>query len=151
MSDEYDEYPTLNSRLPDMSSALAQRITAKQGTMAGVNPPPGTVDPYKLMLQRKNNTEASDIDPGKIVRWPEADVQKLQDYCMKMGIYGFNSGRMHPLVALSQLKKQFGDDYTDVPLEQRVPEGYEKKGTLSGYGPNYPYSQAMKQKQIIHG
>jgi len=41
-----------------------------------------------------------------------------------MGIIGFNS-HLPPIVALGLLKKQLGDDYTGVPLEQRVPEGHE--------------------------
>lgn len=149
---EYEEYPDINSRLPDMASALAQRIAAKSGTMTGTNPPPGTVDPYQLMLQKKQGitSEPKEIDPSTIQHWPEADVQKLQDYCSKLGIVGFNSGRMPPLVALAQLKQQFGD-YSGVPLEERIPAGYEKRGTISGYSPSYPYSKAMQQKQILHG
>ena len=102
------------------------------------------------MLHRKNQSEAGDINPCEIVRWPEEDTQVLKDYCMKMGIYGFNT-RLHPRLVLAQLKKQLGDDYTGVPLDQRVPKGYEKMGTKSSYSENYPYSEAMRQKQIIHG
>jgi hypothetical protein len=146
-----DEFENINSRIPDLSSALAQRIASKSGTnINGTLPPPGTVDPYKIMLKRKQD-EIGEVDPNTIQKWPDDSVKKLQDYCNKMGIYGYNSGRMNPLAALALLKKQFGDDYTDVPLEQRVPEGYEKRGTPSGYGPNYPYTQAMNKKQIIHG
>lgn len=146
-----DEFEDLNSRIPDLQSALAARIAAKQGTTVNTaNPPPGTVDPYKLMVSRNRKMEASDIDPGTIVRWPEEAVQALQDYCAKMGIVGFNCGKMHPSAALMMLKKQVGD-YTDVPLEERIPDGYEKRGTHSGYSANYPYSEAMKRKQILHG
>jgi hypothetical protein len=145
-----DEFESINSRIPDLSSALAQRIAAKSG-QTSVNPIPGTVDPYKLMLQRKNQETTQEIDPSTIQKWPEADTKRLQDYCTKMGIVGFNSGRMPPLVALAMLKRQIGDDYSDVPLEQRVPEGHERMGTHSGYGANYPYSQAMAKKQVLHG
>lgn len=145
-----DEFESINNRIPDLSSALAQRLAAKTGQTSPIAPP-GTVDPYKLMLQKKNQENVGEIDPSTVQKWPEADTKKLQDYCTKMGIVGFNSGRMPPLVALAMLKRQIGDDYTDVPLEQRVPEGHERAGTPSGYGPNYPYSQAMAKKQVLHG
>ena len=146
MSEQFED---LGTKLPDFSSVLAQRIATKTNSISD-NPAPGTVDPYKLMLHRKNQSEAGDINPCEIVRWPEEDTQVLKDYCMKMGIYGFNT-RLHPRLVLAQLKKQLGDDYTGVPLDQRVPKGYEKMGTKSSYSENYPYSEAMRQKQIIHG
>lgn len=148
-----DEFESLNARIPDFASALAQRVAAKTVEGDPNLPPPGTVDPYKLMLNKKRAAEAGDIDPGTVVRWPEEAVQKLQDYCTKMGIVGFNCGKMHPMAALAMLKRQLGDadDFTGVPLEERVPEGYEKIGTKGGYGPNYPYSEAMRKKQILHG
>lgn len=134
-----------------MASALAQRIAMKKSDANGTTPPPaGTVDPYQLMLQKKKG-ETSEVDPSTIQpTWPEAETQKLQDYCAKLGIVGFNCGRMHPIAALAMLKKQFGD-YSGVPLEERMPEGYEKAGTHSGHGPNYPYSSAVNKKQILHG
>jgi len=145
-----NEFEDINSKVPDLSSALSQRIVAKQTNINGANPPPGTVDPYQLMLQKKRG-ETVEINSETTIKWPEEDVKKLQNYCSKMGVHGFNSGNMPPLVALALLKKQFGDDYTGVPLEDRIPEGYEKRGTLSGYGPNYPYIDALKKKQILHG
>jgi hypothetical protein len=145
-----EEFEDLNSRMPDFASALTQRIVSKKAEANPTLPPPGTVDPYQVMLSRKK-AETGDIDPNTIQKWPDDAVKKLQDYCDKMGIYGFNSGRMHPSAALAMLKKQFGEDYTGVPLEERVPSGYEKCGTPSTYGPNYPYSDAIKQKQILHG
>jgi len=145
-----DEFESLNSRIPDFATALAARAAARNVEGDPTLPPPGTVDPYKLMLNKKRAAEAGDIDPGTIVRWPEEAVKQLEDYCAKMGILGFNCGKMHPLAALAMLKKQVGD-YSDTPLEERVPEGYEKRGTHSGYGPNYPYTEAMKKKQILHG
>lgn len=138
------------SQLPDMNAMLAQRIAAKQAESNGTNPAPGTFDPYQAMLDRKNG-KVPEAQLPEAQKWPEEDVQKLQTYCQRMGIVGFNSGRMHPIAALAMLKKQFGDDYTNVPLEERVPEGYEKVGTKSTNNPNYPYSQAMSKKQILHG
>jgi len=147
-----DDFESLNSRIPDFGSALTQRIVARKAEETGTTlPPAGTVDPYQLMLKRKQGEELKEVDPSNIVKWPEADTKKLEDYCSKMGVVGFNCGRMHPLAALAMLKKQFGDDYTDVPLGERVPEGYEKIGTKSPYGPGYPYSQAVLKKQILHG
>lgn len=144
-----DEFQDISSRLPDIGIALAQRIAARNANVEGALPPPVTVDPYKLMMGRKNG-ETNEIDPTTIQKWPDADVKRLQDYCTKVGVIGFNPGRMPPMVALAMLKQQFGE-FADVPLEERVPDGYEKRGTPSGYGPNYPYSQAMNKKQVLHG
>ena len=143
-----DEFESLNSRIPDFSAALSQRIAQKQGTTTPATPTP-PVDPYQLMLKRKE-AETAPIDPATVKQWPEKDVKALQDYCERMGIVGFSCGRMHPIAALSMLKNQLGDDYSNVPLEERGPAGYEKLGN-SGYGPNYPYSQAIQKKQILHG
>ena len=146
-----DEFEDLSSRIPDFGAAIAQRIATRNGTLSNINPPPGTVDPYKLMLQRKREiNNPGEIDPNTIQKWPDESVKELQDYCSKMGIVGFNSGKLHPSIALKHLKQQVGD-YSDVPLDKRVPEGYEKMGTHSKYSVNYPYSEAMNKKQIIHG
>ena len=143
MSEEFHE-------LPDMASVLAQRIAAKKAEQPGTTPAPGTFDPYQAMLKKKEQ-ETLPIDPSTVQTWPVDDVKKLQDYCQKMGITGFNCGRMHPIAALAMLKQRFGEDFSNTPLEERVPAGYEKMGTKSNYGPNYPYSEAMKKKQILHG
>ena len=139
MSDEFRE-------LPSIENVLAQRIAAKSSLAT----PKGTVDPYQQMLQKKQATDTG-VDPNTIQKWPEADLKKLEEYCQKRGIVGFNPGRMPPLVALAMLKRQLGEDYTDVPLEDRVPEGYEKIVPAPKYSPNFPYSQAMANKQILHG
>lgn len=143
MSDEF-------SQLPDMNAMLAQRIAAKKADATGTTPAPGTFDPYQAMLARKSGKPVEPTLP-EAQQWPEEDVKLLQDYCQKMGIVGFNSGRMNPIAALALLKKQIGDDYSNVPLNERVPAGYEKIGTKSQSGPNYPYGEAMKKKQILHG
>ena len=135
-----DEFPTL----PGFENLLQQRIAQKSVAL----PPPGTADPYNLMLQRKKG-ETAPIDPATIQKWPEEDVKELEDYCRRNGIVGFAS-RMNPKLALMQLKRQVGD-YSEVALEDRVPEGYEKAGTANKYGPNYPYSEAIRKKQILHG
>ena len=143
-----DEFENLSSRIPDFSAAIAQRVSQKQGTTTTPTPTP-SFDPYQAMLKRKE-AETAPIDPATIKQWPEEDVKRLQDYCERMGIVGFSCGRMHPIAALAFLKEKFGGDYTDVPLEERVPSGYEKLGA-EGYGPSYPYSKAIQKKQILHG
>lgn len=150
MNDEYAPYPDVSEFL---SQRLAQRIAEKQTTISNEKlPPPGTFDPYQVLIKKKKMEESGEIDPKTIQqKWPEEDVKKLQDYCTKMGIYGFNSGKVSPLLALAQLKKQFGDDYTGVPLDDRIPEGYQKRGTITPYNVNFPYSEAMRKKQILHG
>lgn len=144
-----DEFETINNRIPDLSTALAQRIAAKQ--VGNPTPFPSyKFDPYKMMVQKKKE-ETEEIDQSKVVKWPDKDVKRLQDYCQRMGITGFSAGKMNPMAALRMLKDKFGEDYTDVPLEERVPEGYEKLGTNNMYNRNHPYSEAMKEKQILHG
>lgn len=132
-----DEFP----QLPDMNAMLAARISAKQGT---TTPAPGTFDPYQAMLARKAGKVPETVLP-EAQKWPEEDVKLLQDYCTKMGIVGFNPGRMSPIAALAMLKKQFGDDYTNVPLEERVPAGYQKLGTKTSY------EDAVRNRQLLHG
>lgn len=138
-----DEYPTL----PGFESMLQQRIAQKSGINSPL-PPAGTVDPYKLMMQRKSG-EMAPIDTSVTQQWPEEDVKALTDFCQKNGIVGMST-RQNPKLALMQLKRQIGD-YSEVPLEERVPEGYERLGTPNKYNANYPYSQAVVKKQIIHG
>jgi hypothetical protein len=146
-----DEFEDISSRLPDFGSVLAQRAAAAK---AGVNstdlPPEKWIDPYKLMLQKKRAMDSGNINPNTVVRWPEEDTKALQDYCSKMGIYGFNS-KLHPKIVLAQLKKQFGEDFSGVPLEERCPLGYEKLKVGQKYNPNYPYSETTQHKQILHG
>ncbi len=152
MSEELDTF----RELPDMGQILAQRL-AQKGMANGPLPPPGTVDPYQVMLARKQAAlrgepvKQPDLPP--VQQWPEEDVKALEDYCKRMGIMGFAT-KMNPKIALMQLKQQMGD-YSGVPLEDRIPEGYEKIGTPSNtYSPSYPYSAAVKapeKKQILHG
>jgi hypothetical protein len=139
MNNEYEPWPTA-----DINTLLSRRIETRP---SGVSP---TLDPYNLMVQRKQS-ETKEVDPKTVQKWPEQDVKALEEYCSKMGIAGFSSGKIPPSVALAMLKRQLGDDFTNVPLEERIPAGYEKCGTPSTYGPNYPYSQAMQKKQILHG
>jgi hypothetical protein len=132
----------------DIQSMLAARIASRKADVAGTVPPPGTFDPYQALLKKQANTP-TEVDTSIVQQWPEEDVKKLQDFCQRNGIVGFNSGKMSPIAALAMLKQMVGD-YSNVPLEERVPEGYEKAGTKSTYGPNYPYGEAMK-KRLLHG
>ena len=145
-----DEFDSINSRLPDLGSMLAQRIISKKAEVSGNSQPDGVFDPYSALLNKKK-VEASDVDPSTIKTWPSEAVEALQSYCKKMGINGFNSGHLHPLVALRLLKDKFGDDYTDVPLNERIPKGYEQIGTKSTYNSSHPYSSTVNKKHILHG
>lgn len=143
---EPDNFELLNSRMPDLMSALHQRITSKKSETAI---PTGGFDPYKMMVKRKE-AETAPIDPSTIrSQWPSEDVKALEDYCQRVGIIGFGSG-LNPKVALSMLKKQFGD-YSDTSLEERIPPGMEKCGTHSGNGANFPYTVPSVKKQILLG
>lgn len=148
MSEEFAPYPDISNLF---AQRMAEKIAIKNAEGGSAPPPPGTVDPYQLMIKKKQEETAVEADPNTIVKWPSDDVKKLEDYCAKLGIVGFSCGRMHPVAALAMLKDKYGEDYTDVSLNERVPVGYEKRGTPSGYGPNYPYSEAIKRKQILHG
>ena len=144
-----EEFESINSRIPDLQSALAQRIASKQAeSSANTLPPAGTVDPYQLMLAKRRG-ETVPIKQEDVVKWPEESVNKLQDYCKKMGIVGFNSGRLPPLVALHLLRNKLGDNYTGISMEDRVPAGYEKN--TPPRTPNYPFSENVDKKQVLHG
>lgn len=97
---------------------------------------PTGFDPHQMMVDKNNGQ--SDIS---IKSFSEKDVKKLEDFCKKMNIVGFNCGRMHPLAALAMLKEKLG--YCD-------PE--ESKNTnREGYGPNYPYTERMQKRQLLKG
>lgn len=127
--------------MPGFEQMLQSRIAQKASSL----PPAGTVDPYQLMMRRKSG----EPELPTVQSWPDEDVKALDSFCQKHGILGISS-KMNPKLVLMQLKRQIGD-YSDVPLEERVPEGYEKIGTPNTYGPSYPYSQAVLKKQILHG
>lgn len=152
MPEELDTF----RELPDISTMLAQRLAQRGVTVNGPLPPPGTVDPYELMMAKKqaalSGNPVKQPDLPIVQQWPEEDVKALEDYCKKMGVMGFAT-KMNPKIALMQLKQQMGD-YSGVPLEDRIPEGYEKIGIKNTYSPNYPYSSAVKtveKKQVLHG
>lgn len=141
-----EEFPSI----PNFEELLKKRIAQKTDSNTSL-PPPGTVDPYKIMLQRKKEAsgEVSMPDPSTIQKWPEEDVKELEDFCKRNGIVGVST-RINPKIALMQLKRQIGD-YSGVALEDRVPEGYQKINAQSKYNVNYPYFQEKSKKQILHG
>jgi|ERR1041385_87890 hypothetical protein len=136
-----EEYQSI---LPGFEQLFAQKIASKTSESQSKN----GFDPYKMMVNKKKLDDGEVVDTTPVQQWPEKDVKTLEDFCKKMGIMGFNCGRMHPILALRMLKDQLG--YVDGELDERVLPGYEKIGTHSSYGPNYPYSEAVK-KQILHG
>jgi len=142
-----EEYSPEFSNLPDIGSLLQQRV-ARQSTSTSPQTPTAGFDPHKLMVKKRKVETGEELpeipeDP----KWPEEDVKALQDYCAKMGIVGFST-RQHPKLALMQLKQQVGD-YSDVPLECRIPMGYEKAGTLNSNSANFPYSRPPQIKKTL--
>ena len=66
-----------------------------------------TIDPYQLMVQRK---QMQDYGQGfqQIQQHNQEDVNELEEFCYKHNIIGFNCGRMSPKAALSMLKRKLG-------------------------------------------
>ena len=146
-----DDYSPEFSTLPDIGTILHQRMAAKKAAETGTTPATGQFDPHKLMV-KKHKVETGEALPEipESPKWPEEDVKALQDYCAKMGIIGFST-RQNPRLALAQLKRQIGD-MSDIPLENRVPIGYEKTGTINSNNCNYPYSKvASPKKNLLNG
>ena len=115
--------------------ALLQARLAGKGTGPQSTPSKGTIDPYRMMLGRKAENAAEATAP--IQSWPAEDIKKLEEFCLKHGIVGFNCGRMSPAAALTLLKGKLG--VMDTPPK------------TEGYGPNYPYTMAMQKKTLLHG
>ena len=114
MNENDDKYETSMSDF-DIMSALQQRIAQKQtqSTSPQSSPSKSTIDPYEMMVKRKQENEGEVTRP--VQTWPEADVKKLEDFCSKMGILGINCGSIPPLVILQMLKNKFGImDETDM-------------------------------------
>ena len=105
----------------DVMFALQQRLAQKtaNGNVTQSSTSQSTFDPYKLMVQRKA-VESGNAPLEPIQNWPNADIQKLEEFCKQMGIIGFNCGRMSPLAALAMLKQKLG--VVDEPTsESRIP------------------------------
>ena len=126
MSEDNDNYI---NRIPefDAMTHLQQRMSQAK--------PSQTNDPYQLMLKRKAINSGEIQEPTQT--WPNEDVIKLEEFCRKMGILGFNCGRMSPLSALAFLKQKLGV-VEDIPKTE-------------GFGPNYPYTEAIKKRLLLKG
>lgn len=136
------------SNAPDFNQMMAQRLAG--ATKSTESKPTTGFDPYKVMVQKKEMESGNVLpDISSIVRWPEADVKVLEDFCKKYGVLGFDCGKMSPIAALTMLKNMLG--IVDGPLENRIPSGYEKMGVKSNYSPNYPYQSVFQKKDILHG
>ena len=112
---------------PEMNQAVTQRILTAASTAVTQ---PGAFDPYKAMLMKKQADDGKPVDTSNVVKWPEADIKQLEDFCMKMGVVGFNCGRMSPLAALALLKNRLGVvDHTPV---ENAKSRYEDRILLKG-------------------
>lgn len=131
MSD-WNEYPVFDQ-------LLAQKIAAKKVEQPSSTSTP-SFDPYKTMMMKKDAEEGKPVDTSNVVKWPEEDIRRLEEFCKMMGIANFSCGRMPPLAALAFLKQKLG--VVDGTLENRTPIGYEKLK----YNSKNPY-----KKDIIHG
>ena len=132
-----------NFREVDLTDILMQRLNRQNSTKIQAK---SEFDPYQQLLNKKKE-ETEPIDPSTIQRWAEDDVNALTDYCKKMGILGFKCGNLNPKIALQKLKQSMGD-YSEVPINQRIPEGWQEIGTHSGTSSGY---SAVNKKQILHG
>lgn len=122
-----NDFETIN--VPDMTSILAQRIMAKKSNTESAFPTGNSIDPYQMMLSKKNGDIPQEILDIR-QEWPSEDISTLESFCRKNGIIGFNCGKMNPKAALALLKKQVGN-FENVPMDDRVIDGYQKVGTES--------------------
>ena len=142
----FEEWPEIGSnRLPDFGQLVAQRLAPK------IQQAGGNFDPHAMMV-KKNQIEKGEVVPDTTpeVKWPEDQVKALEDFCAKHGILGFNCGRTSPLAALALLKQKVGD-YSETPLDKRLPIGYESRGTPNRYNSNFPYSHPEDRRVILNG
>jgi hypothetical protein len=123
----------------DFMAELQSRIAQKKAQTQSAGSPTGkaAVDPYQLMMNRRQQNAGEISGDYPVQNWPEADVKKLQDFCEKRGIFGFNAGNMNPIAALALLKQKLG-----------VVDEFPK---TEGYGPNYPYTEALKKRILLSG
>jgi hypothetical protein len=132
--------------VPDFTQLLMQRVQQKT---IEAKPAPNGFDPYQAMLNRKKVDDGEPVDTSNVVKWPEKDVKALEDFCAKYAVLGFNCGKMSPIAALAMLKNMMG--IVEGPLEDRVPAGYEKRGTPSKYNAHFPYEQIVTKKTLLNG
>ncbi len=63
-------------------------------------------DPYKILLQRKQNQENPSISPT--ISFDVDDVKELEEFCKSNGILGVNFKNMNPKAVLNMLKNKMG-------------------------------------------
>lgn len=137
MNEEVHNYDT---RMPDFDaiSILQQRLASRKAEPSS-NPArrSSAIDPYQIMVNRHKQNAGEISAEYPVQKWSQEDILKLEDFCRRHGIVGFNCGTMSPLAALAILKNKLGviDDPT----------------TSEGYGPNYPYTGAIKKKTLLKG
>ena len=102
--------------IPSFESLLANRLQP----MVTTN---GSFDPCASLVKRKQRGE--DTVLPAVQQWPEEEIKALEDYCKKIGLIGFSLGKLSPRMTLNMLKSKFGD-FTGIPLENRIPMGFEK-------------------------
>lgn len=123
-------------RIPDFDAmALLQARLASKGTGPQSTPLKGNIDPYRMMLDRRAENASEATAP--IQSWPAEDIKKLEEFCLKHGIVGFNCGRMSPAAALSLLKQKLGV--------------FEGSPHTEGYGHNYPYTETIRKRILLSG
>lgn len=129
----YEESPS-DCRTPnvDFVALLQQRLAQKAVTAEQTIRSENSFDPYQMMMDRRNqNVEQL----PSIQSYPQEDIDKLQEFCAKHGILGFNCGRMSPSAALMFLKQKMGIVDVPQPSESR--------------GPNYPFTQPIRKRQLL--
>lgn len=115
---------------------LLQARLASKGTGPQSTPSKGTIDPYRMMLGRKAENAAEATAP--VQSWPVEDIKKLEEFCLKHGIVGFNTGRLPPSVALGLLKAKLG------MVDEKVSSTLNPKQVLYGTGTDYIYNRVME-------
>lgn len=134
------------SDVPDFTQLLMHRISSRGKETT--SEPKTNFDPYKMMVNKKKSENGEPVDVSDVIKWPEKDLKALNDFCKKYNILGFNCGKMSPIAALSMLKSQLG--IVDAPLEERIPLGYEKRGTPTAkYNSSFPYEQSINSKKTL--
>lgn len=128
---ETEEYQSI---APSMEQLLSQRIASKTSEAQ----PKNGFDPYKIMVNKKNGVQEE--KPLEVQRWPAEDIKRLEDFCKKHGIVGFNCGRLPPILALRLLKDKLG--ISDAVVDDKF---------IESYNINYPYTEAISKKQLIKG
>ena len=129
MSDN-EEWPEMmynSSNLPSFGAFASAKKAEQPQSVGGF-------DPYKSMLMKKQQEEGQTVDTSNTIKWPAEDVKRLEDFCKRCGIFGFNCGRMSPAAALSMLKTKLGVADTS-PVESargRYEDKMNQKTLLKG-------------------